>query len=409
MSGAEAAGARACPACGGALGPTFYETGEVPVHSCLMLADADAAMRFPAGTVRLAQCAACGFVTNTDFDAVWSACSPDYEDQQSFSPTFNSFAGRLAQDLVARHGLQGKRVVEVGCSKGDFMALLCEAGAAEATGIDPSVLPGRVPAPARGRMRMIAEYYGPEHLDLPADMICHRHTLEHIQDISGHLALLHEHARRNPGSVVFVEVPCAQRVFEEAAFEDIYYEHASYFTPGSLARALRRAGFGVARLWRDYHDQYLLAEARPDGAADRRFAIEADPAAEHALTARFRETVGRTIAAWRDFVQAETARGRRIAVWGSGSKCVAFLHALGDAAAAIDAIVDINPHRAGRHAPRIPLPVSPPEALPRRTPDVIVVMNAAYEDEIRRQCADLGLRPDIACLGRAPADMLSRI
>lgn len=393
-----------CPGCGGALGAIFYETGPVPVHSCLMLEDVAEAMRFPTGTVRLAQCQLCGLVTNTDFDPIWSAYSPDYEDQQSFSPTFNSFAGELAQGLVERHGLHGKKVVEIGCSKGDFMALLCEAGAVDATGIDPSVLPGRVPAPARGRMRMIPEYYSEEHLHLPADLICHRHTLEHVQDVAGHLALLHAHAQRNPDCVVFIEVPCGQRVFEAAAFEDIYYEHASYFTPGSLARALRRAGFGVTRLWRDYGEQYLLAEARPNGAEDRSFAIETDPASERILTARFREDVGRTIAGWRDVLEAEASRGRRIAVWGSGSKCVAFLHAIGRPGA-IEAIVDINPHRAGRHAPRLPLPVSPPETLLRLPPDMIVVMNAAYLGEIRHQCAELGLYPDFECLGRALTDM----
>ena len=49
-----------------------------------------------------------------------------YEDQQSFSPTFNSFSGKLAASLIDRYQIFDKDVLEIGCSKGDFLALMCE-------------------------------------------------------------------------------------------------------------------------------------------------------------------------------------------------------------------------------------------------------------------------------------------
>ena len=52
----------------------------------------------------------------------------------------------------------------------------------------------------------------------------------------------------------------------EAAFWDVYYEHCSYFSTGSLARLFRAAKFDLLELGRDYGDQYLLLAARP---ADR--------------------------------------------------------------------------------------------------------------------------------------------
>ena len=65
--------------------------------------------------------------------------------------------------------------------------------------------------------------------------------------------------------VVFFELPDTERVLTEAAFWDIYYEHCSYFTRGSLARLFRRTGFEPHRLWKAYDDQYLLLEAGPAG------------------------------------------------------------------------------------------------------------------------------------------------
>ncbi len=387
-----------CPACGIALGPVFYETGPVPVHSCLMLDSAEAAIGFPTGNVRLAPCTDCGFVTNVGFDSKWSAYSPDYEDQQSFSPTFNSFAGRLARDLVHRHGLEGKRAVEIGCSKGDFLALLCEAGGMETIGIDPSVLPGRVAQPTRGSMKLIAEYYDDAHTRLPADLICHRHTLEHIHDIRGHLDLLYRHAAANPAAVVFIEVPCARRVFEENAFEDIYYEHASYFTPGSLARALRLAGFGVLRLWRDYQNQYLLAEVSADQTLDRTFEIEESTDATLDLIARFGIEVRQVIDAWHFRMKRLHASGQKIAIWGSGSKCISFLHAT-NGIGCIDVIFDINPHRKSRYIPGVPMAVSHADDVGRVRPDHIVIMNAAYREEIAAEVASAGVGAAFSELG----------
>ena len=387
-----------CPCCSGPLGSPFYSVGPVPVHSCLMLDTAEDAAAFPTSTVRLAHCAACGFVANVDFDPRWSAYSPNYEDQQSFSPTFNSFAGQLAQDLVARYELEGQPVVEMGCSKGDFLRLLCEAGGVQAVGIDPSVLPGRIPPPSRGSLEFVAAYYGPEHFEYPARLIVSRHTLEHIQDVHGTLSMMREHAERNPGAAICIEVPDSKRIWEDCAFEDIYYEHCSYFTAGSLARAVRRAGFAVTDLRREYADQYLVIEATLDPAQDRHFEIEETPEELAAMIAHFRANIDAALDTWRE------ALGRAdgsVAVWGSGSKCVSFLRTL-KATDAVSAIVDINPHRHGRFAPGLGQAIRAPQDLASLSPAQVIVMNDIYLDEISADLGRLGLDPAIATSLRSP-------
>ena len=54
-------------------------------------------------------------------------------------------------------------------------------------------------------------------------------------------------SEQNP-TLVFFEVPDTMRILREGAFWDIYYEHCSYFTPGSLARRFRRTGFDINEL-----------------------------------------------------------------------------------------------------------------------------------------------------------------
>jgi ubiquinone/menaquinone biosynthesis C-methylase UbiE len=392
---------RACPCCSHPLTETFYEVGPVPVHSCLMLDTAAEAMCFPTGMVRLALCNGCGFVTNTAFDPKWSAYSPNYEDQQSFSPTFNSFAGQLAAQLIERHALDGKRAVEIGCSKGDFMALLCEMGGMETVGIDPSAVEGRVAQVSRGSMRFLPEYYGPQHLALPADLICCRHTLEHISDVRAALDLMRRHAGMTPDTVLCIEVPDATRIWKTCAFEDIYYEHCSYFTAGSLAAAVRRAGFAVTDLRREYGGQYLVLEACLDPSRDLRFDIEDTPAETATDVAAFRNRIDPILSDWQERIAAPRARGERVAIWGSGSKCVAFLRTLG-LAHAVDAIVDINPHRAGKVAPGLGIAISTPETLVSLDPDLVVVMNPIYLREVSADCRAMGLSARLSAVCATP-------
>jgi hypothetical protein len=386
-----------CKACGGQLGPVFYEAPAVPVHACLLLDCASDALAFPRGDVKLAPCLSCGTITNLCFEKRWSAYSPEYEDQQAFSPTFNSFAGRLAQDLVLRHGLADEAVIDIGCSKGDFLALMCNAGVARGIGIDPSVVEGRVSPPKQGRLELIEACYADAHLDLPAKLISNRHTLEHIQDVHDMLSRMHRHAVKAGDSITFIEVPSMTRVLQSMAFEDIYYEHCSYFTPGALARALRHAGFGVQRLWLDYDDQYLLAEAVVDPAQGKSFDIEEPVADVLSMVDRFQSEIASSIDDLRTRLIDALDAGQKVTFWGSGSKCIALWHAIGSPKK-ITSIVDINPNRWGKYAPGMPFKISDPASLVSSQPDIVVPMNAIYLDEITNDLRKLGSNAKVITL-----------
>ncbi|MEM6611712.1 MAG: SAM-dependent methyltransferase, partial [Cyanobacteria bacterium P01_C01_bin.72] len=168
-----------CPNCGHDELRVFYEVRDVPVHSCLMMSEQSQAIDFPSGDVVLGFCDHCGFITNTEFDAKWSAYAPNYEDQQSYSPTFNKFSLKLANHLIDKYDLHNKDIIEIGCSKGDFLLLLCELGNNRGVGIDPSVVPGRVESEAADRVTFIQDYYSEKHAEYVGDFICCRHTLEH--------------------------------------------------------------------------------------------------------------------------------------------------------------------------------------------------------------------------------------
>lgn len=392
----------ACPSCGRGGMRLFYEVPRIPVHSCLMLASRAESLDFPRADLRLGVCEGCGFIANTLFDPHWSAYAENYEDQQSFSPTFNRFARELAQDLVARYDLHGRTVLEIGCSKGDFLTLLCELGPNRGIGIDPSVVVGRVESPATERIEFIREYYSERHAGRSSDLIVCRHTLEHIAPVGEFMRLVRRSIGPGGDTPLFFELPETRRVLSTLAFEDIYYEHCSYFTPGSLARLFRAAGFAVSDLAPAYGDQYLLIHGRPlpEDAPQEAGPLPAyaEPAAQVVQEARqFAARIDAHLARWRERLLRLKAEGRRAVIWGSGSKCVAFLTTLG-MTDEVEFVVDINPHRHGRFIPGLGREIMPPEFLREYRPDEVIVMNAIYRDEIARQLAGMGVQARIDAL-----------
>ena len=387
-----------CPNCGHSELSIFYEVRNVPVHSCLMMPTQQEAIDFPCGDVVLGFCGNCGFITNVEFDSKWSAYAPNYEDQQSFSPTFNKFALDLASSLVEKYDLHDKHIVEIGCSKGDFLVLMCELGENRGVGIDPSAVVGRVKSPVVDRIEFIQDYYSQKYADRVGDFICCRHTLEHIYPTSEFVGTVRGSIGERFDTSVFFEIPDMGRVLRDLAFEDIYYEHCSYFTPGSLARLFRANNFEVTDVYLAYGEQYLLIEAKPVSTPSETILPTEDSVAEIARDVKhFAANINAKLDTWkRDLLQWQ-AEGKRVVVWGSGSKCVAFLTTL-DTKEQVQYIVDINPHRHGKFIPGVGQEIMSPEFLKEYQPDIVIVMNAIYCPEIQNMLDEMGVKTELKAI-----------
>jgi hypothetical protein len=387
-----------CPNCGNHGLSLFYEVRNVPVHSCLMMNNREEARNFPTGDVVLGFCDRCGFITNTEFDAKWSAYAPNYEDQQSFSPTFNKFAMNLANNLIDKYDLHNKDIIEIGCSKGDFLLLLCELGNNRGVGIDPSVVPGRVQSEAASRVKFIQEYYSKNHAQYVGDFICCRHTLEHIQPTAEFISTIRESIGDRQDVSVVLEIPDNTRVLKDLAFEDIYYEHCSYFSPGTLARLFRSCGFEVTDLYRDYGEQYLFVEAKPTDVPTTKPQLIEEAVAEVAEDVKyFASNIQQKLQNWKQYLEDAQAKQEKVVVWGSGSKCVAFLTTL-NTIDTIEYAVDINPHRHGKFIPGVGKEIMPPEFLKTYQPDRVIVMNSIYCDEIGKMLKEMGVSTELVAL-----------
>ena len=375
----------------------FYAVEDVPANSVLLVRSREKALDFPTGTIELALCPQTGFITNQAFDEDLVNYNAEYEETQGFSGTFSAFHRRLAEDLIDRYDLRDKTILEIGCGKGEFLTLLCELGGNDGVGFDPAYRPERNTSPAAECITFIQDFYSEAYAHYTADFMCCKMTLEHIPDVADFVGMVRRAVGDNRDTVVFFQVPDVRRVLRDIAFWDVYHEHCSYFSAGSLGRLFRSQGFEVLSLWTDYDDQYLMIEARPgtgEAASSALLKGEESLAELAADVERFAAEVRQRLDSWRTVLAEYHDEGRHVALWGGGSKAVAFLTTLG-LTDEVGAVVDINPFKQGTFLPGTAHEVVAPKALKSDPPDIVVIMNPIYHDEIQADLQRLGLTPTL--------------
>jgi len=376
----------------------FHRLTSVPANSCILLSSREEAMAYPTGDIQLSFCEQCGFIANTAFDPGLTEYSEKYEETQGFSATFNAFQRELAERLIQRHQLYGKHIIEIGCGKGEFLTLVCELGGNRGTGFDPGFRSDRNPSANAVDIEFISDFYSETYCGYKGDFIICKMTLEHISQTHEFVRMIRKTLNDGSDTVVFFQVPDVTRILKDCAFEDIYYEHCSYFSPGSLARLFRKCGFDVIDLTTAYSSQYLMIEARPrDGDAAAMFPLEDDMSALKRYRDGFDRIYREKRRQWQQRIRRIRSDARKAVLWGSGSKAVSFLTTLG-VYEEIECVVDINPYRQGCYMAGTGQRIIGPQELAKYRPDLVILMNPVYEDEIRRELSQMDLYPEIVAL-----------
>ncbi len=339
-------------------------------------------------------CRSCGFIYNLAFDPNVLEYSSRYEATQSYSSSFNAFHRGLAEQLIERYDLRNKDVIEIGCGQGEFLSLLCEIGGNRGVGFDPVYNDERVEQQANGSIIFIKDFYSEKYAHFHADFVCCKMTLEHIQDTAKFVGMIGRVLEDKSNVTVFFQVPDVVRILREMAFWDIYYEHCSYFSLGSLARLFRKNGFDVINLERAYDDQYLMITVKPGTGMNALLEKENDLSGLNRYIARFVDEHDHKLDEWRKKLTDIRKNGKRIVIWGASSKAVAFLTNL-KVSDDIQYAVDINPHKTGTYIAGTGQEIVAPEFMVDYRPDVAIVMNPIYIEEIKGIIKGMGVNTEL--------------
>ncbi len=388
-----------CPVCGAGHTRELLGGLQMPVFCNVTYASSAEAKAQPSGRMSLAVCDWCGHFFNSEFDESLLAYGEHYENSLHFSPTFSAFAANLASDLATRYDLKNKRIVDIGCGKGDFLRLICAAGDNIGYGFDPSYEPDREPGEPLKNLQFFREFFDSSHAELAPDFVSCRQVLEHIADPREFLTELKRSLVSAPHAVVYFEVPNALFTIERNGIWDLIYEHCQYFTHVSLTDLFSRAGFEVLRCEESFGGQYLALEARLADVPHQESRVPdlrqplAQAEAIRNVASDFSSAHSAIMRRWGDQLArlSEVSPG---VVWGAGSKGVSFVNAL-QPGGRVAAMVDVSPHKQGQFAAGTGHLIVDPEALTEIAPTTVFVMNPVYREEISHDIEKLGLNAEL--------------
>lgn len=390
---------RPCPGCRFPELAEFFESRGVPVDVGVQWESRVAARGCPRGDIRLAFCRKCGLVVNTVFEPERLCGTQPYENPLDCSPTFQAYARALAERLVERYGVRDKTVVEIGCGNGSFLRGLCALGDNRGFGFDPGYTAGPAVVEGAGTaVSIIAAEYSPRHADQRADLLCCRHLLDHISTPREFLTGLRELLTGQDDAIAYFEVPECRDIFVGPYPWLIIYEHCLYFTSRSLSRLFAECGYFVQGFGTTYGDSFAFVEARLARQTDGEPGVSESDLSELAATVEtFSSRYARVLEHWHLRLRERLSRGDRVILWGAGARAVGFTNAVG-AADQIPYVVDLNPRKWAHYLSGTGQEIVPPEFLREYSPNVVIIMNSIYREEIESSVGALGLTPEYLCL-----------
>jgi len=282
----------------------------------------------------------------------------------AFSEEMRTFRLEQFRGFVNRFGLQGRKVLEIGCGKGEYLCLMRESGA-DAYGIEQGEESVRECVKTRLKVtRGFLEADSSRLSDAPFDAFFILNFLEHIPDLNSTLQGIRNNLTDK--GIGLVEVPNFDMILKHKMFSEFINDHLYYFTGDTLRSTLNLNGFEVLECNQIWHDYILSAVVR------KRTALDLSDFAhfQQQLSEELHDYIG-------------SFGDKRVAVWGAGHQALAVL-ALAGLTDKIRYVIDSAPFKQGKFTPATHIPIVPPETLTEDPADAVIVMAASYSDEVAK-------------------------
>jgi hypothetical protein len=348
-----------CRLCGGEFDSTVLDLGGHPVSNRFAADPEEAVERYD---LTLGQCSACRVVQLLQ-PLPHTALVPPF---RLFFNEPEEHLNSVVDELIATCGLNDTTVVNAltykddttldrlekrGVRRGRRFDMQADFEVPDESGNIESIQAYATPE----RARALAERYG------QADLLLARHIFEHAESTSAFAQALGELVRE--GGYVMIEVPDCRPNMLRRDYTMVWEEHAFYPTPYTMCNLLQLGGFTdvAQRVYPMAFENCIVIVARKDRAPQWP-EIAPEAARDAGLLEGYARDYEPTKQAVRSHLRGLHDAGERIAMFGAGHLCCAFVYYY-DVADLIHCVADDTPSKQGQYLPGTRIPIVPGERL----------------------------------------------
>ena len=282
----------------------------------------------------------------------------------AFSKEMARFRKRQFADFIKRFSLKGKKVIEIGCGRGEYLPIMQKCGV-DAYGLEYSK--DSVRRCVKDGLRVERGFISRSSYrikDAPFDAFYILSFLEHLPDPNSALRGIYNNlADKGLG---LIEVPNFNMILRKKLFSEFISDHLFYFTRKTLKTALELNGFEVIEYNEVWYDYIISAIVK------KRKKIDISHFYKH--RSKLKQEIKEYISCFGD---------KKVAIWGAGHQALALI-SLMNLAKKIRYVVDSAVFKQGKFTPATHLPIVSPDILKDDPVKAVIVMAASYSDEVAK-------------------------
>jgi SAM-dependent methyltransferase len=311
--------------------------------------------------LEVCQCSGCGLVQLSN-DPV-----PYFREvirAAAFSEEMKGFRAVQFNKFINRFSLKGKKVIEIGCGRGEYLSLLHQCGT-DSYGLEQSR--ESVENCVRNGLKVSKGFieYSDFRIDhSPFDAFIILNFLEHMPNVNTVLRGISNNLTDN--AVGLVEVPNFDMILKNNLFSEFTSDHLFYFTRDTLLTTLKLNGFEILECNEVWYDYIISAVVK------KRVKLELKQFSNHQL--KLKSEIEEYI---------NQSENKKIAIWGAGHQALAII-SLMDLSNRVKYVVDSAIFKQGKYTPATHIPIVSPETLESDPVDAVIIMAASYSDEVSR-------------------------
>jgi len=283
----------------------------------------------------------------------------------AFSEEMKEFRLKQFDEFIKKYSLEGKKVLEAGCGKGEYLSLMNEFNV---KGYGIEYADDSVKHCIENGLKVSKQFIEWEDDEIEGgkfDAFFILNFFEHLPDPNTTLQGLANNL--NNDAIGLIEVPNFDMMLKNNMFSEFINDHLFYFTKGTLIHTLNANGFDVLECNSVWYDYIISVVVRKRKKLDISHFTD------------YQEKVKKEIHEYIDMFG-----DKNVAIWGAGHQALAIM-SMTELDDKIKYVVDDAPFKQNKYTPATHIPIVSADTLDTDPVDAIIVMAASYSDEVIRK------------------------